>query len=71
MTPFDGPYFYHKFLLLSDPELWSDPSTWSNGIIPGIDGAVGENATILCGKRVFLDLEKVTLKFLRVQGILE
>lgn len=55
----------------SAPQLWSKPSTWPEGVVPGVGSAVGANVTIPCGQVVILDVANVTLSLLRVQGLLK
>ncbi|GJP36650.1 hypothetical protein CLOM_g21134 [Closterium sp. NIES-68] len=61
---------------LSDPppggfKLWSDPSTWPGGVVPGLGGAKRANATIPCGQAVLLNVPAVVLTTLTIRGMLK
>ncbi|GJP83999.1 hypothetical protein CLOP_g14094 [Closterium sp. NIES-67] len=51
-------------------QLWSRPATWAfmGGKVPGIGASVGANVTIPCGRAVLLDVPRVSLGLLIVNG---
>eukprot|EP00271_Cylindrocystis_brebissonii_P014265 TRINITY_DN35570_c0_g1_i1.p1 TRINITY_DN35570_c0_g1~~TRINITY_DN35570_c0_g1_i1.p1 ORF type:complete len:1629 (-),score=236.92 TRINITY_DN35570_c0_g1_i1:1352-6238(-) len=72
----DSDVYISPFPQISDPPpggflLWSAPSTWPNGAVPGVGANLLANATILPGVAVLLDVALVTLHTLRIQGFLK
>ncbi|CAI5515198.1 unnamed protein product [Closterium sp. Naga37s-1] len=61
---------------LSDPppagfKLWSDPTIWPGGLVPGVAAGKGANATIPCGLAVLLNVPSVVLSTLTIRGMLK
>jgi cell surface hyaluronidase len=50
--------------------LWSNPSTWSGGIVPGIGAQVGADVVIPAGRSIVLDID-VNVGSLEINGVLE
>eukprot|EP00850_Spirogloea_muscicola_P025480 SM003223S12607 [mRNA] locus=s3223:815:1454:- [translate_table: standard] len=57
--------------LLTGWLLWSSPSTWPGGTVPGGSLAIGADATLPCGTGVILDVPVLVLGLLDIHGWLK
>ena len=50
---------------------WSDSECWEWGVVPGVDGSIGDVATVKAGVIMNLDVEVVELDYLYIMGVLK